>query len=152
MNNFEFRSDVDAKDALSMHLSDNGYSKIEIVSSPSDIIAFKDNKKYYFEVKKTSRTDKYFGAATTTEWKAALENPETYFFVVCIKGNDDWKFNFYTPQEFLKYSTIPPFKVYFSVPLSKEEESKPINRKTAIQATKENLKVLIKFFESLKIK
>ena len=46
MKSFEFRSDTDAKDALSMHLSENGYSKIEVVSSPSDIIAFKDNKKY----------------------------------------------------------------------------------------------------------
>ena len=93
MKNFEFRSDIDAKDALSMHLTDNGYSKIEIVSSPSDIIAYKDNKKYYFEVKKTSRTDKYFGAATTTEWQAALENPETYFFVVCIKDFKNSKFS-----------------------------------------------------------
>ena len=150
MDKYEYRSDVDAKDALSMHLSNNGYNKIEVVSSPSDIIAYKNNKKYYFEVKKTSRTDKYFGAATTTEWKAALDNPDTYFFVVCIKSNIEWEFNFYTPQEFIKYSTIPPFKIYFSVPLTKDEKSKPINRKTAIQATKENLKVLIDFFEKLK--
>ena len=52
-------------------LSDNGYSKIEIVSI-SDIIAYKDNKKYYFEVKKTS--NRYFGAA---KQNVALENPNT---------------------------------------------------------------------------
>ena len=145
-----YKSDVDAKEAFSEYLSNKGFKNIKIVSKPSDIIAYKGKDKYYFEIKKTDRKERYFGGATTTEWKAALENPDRYFFVICVKRNNLWQFTQYTPEEFMKFSTIPPFKVYFSVPLSEKEKGKKINRISAIQATKDNLFKLINFYESLK--
>ena len=70
------KSDVDAKEAYSEYLKSQGYKDIKIISSPSDISATKDGEIFYFEIKKTSRDDVYFGAATLTEWVAALKNKQ----------------------------------------------------------------------------
>ena len=116
------KSDVDAKEAYSEYLKSQGYKIIKIIASPADISATKDGEIFYFEIKKTSREDVYFGAATLTEWVAALRNKQKYLFVVAKSlENNQWEFTEYTPDEFIKYSTIPPFKIFFSVPLSEKE-------------------------------
>ena len=108
------KSDVDAKKAYSEYLISQGYKNIKIISSPSDISAKKNGEVFYFEIKKTSNKEHYFGAATLTEWVGALENKSNYFFVVALSlGNQKWEFSEYTPEEFIKYSTIPPFKIFF---------------------------------------
>ena len=43
------KSDKEAKEAFSIHLARSGYVDVKIVKEPSDIIAYKDGVKYFFE-------------------------------------------------------------------------------------------------------
>lgn len=109
------KSDVKAKAAFVNELLSRGFDDAKIVASPADIVAQKDGQTWYFEIKKTSHKDKYFGAATLTEWLQADMDPDHFRFVVAIEDGDDFTFIEYTPAEFREFSTIPPFKVYFNI-------------------------------------
>ena len=128
------KSDVNAKQAFIHELKSRGY-EARVTGAPADITATKDGQTWYFEIKMTHRTDRYFGAATMTEWKQALADSAHYRFVVAKADETDSIFEFreYTVEEFMKYSTIPPFKVYFNVPVDgtdvpqkKKEETKSV--------------------------
>ena len=145
------KSDVDAKKAYSEYLKSKNFKNIKVISSPSDISAEKNGEVFYFEIKKTSNKEKYFGAATLTEWVGALENKSNYFFVVALSlGNEEWEFTKYTPDEFIKFSTIPPFKIFFSVPMSKKEKSKERRNVSAIKLSEDNIFKLKNFYDNLK--
>ena len=150
----ENRSDDRAKGAfISKYLIGKmGYSidDIGIIQAPADIKVTKGGKTTYYEIKSTIQEEKYFGAATITEWRAALEHPDNYYFVVVIEKEklEDFNFLIFTPDEFLEYSTIPPFKVYFNINLT--DLNKKTNHKTAIGATRENLRKLIEYYDSIK--
>lgn len=114
------RSDVRAKKAFANHLSAMGYENVRLATRPADIIAEKNGQDWYFEIKSTKGI-KYFGAATETEWSQALKTPDRYRFVVVRLIKDAIKFHMFTPDEFMRFSTIPPFKVYFNIDLEKLE-------------------------------
>ena len=117
------KSDVPAKDAfLRLLESRNYYDSIKKTSSPADITAIKGGTKHYFEIKFTRQKETYFGAATLTEWVAAIKNPGCFWFVVALEKDNKWKFIEFTPKEFMTYQTIPTFKTYFNIPLNKMKE------------------------------
>ena len=154
---YKFQSDVDAKNAYVKHLETKGYKSIKIISAPADISAKKNGEVFYFEIKKTLKKDSYWGAASLTEWVAALENKSNYLFVIAKSlKNEEWKFTEYTPDEFLEFSIIPPFKFNFTVPLTEEEMQKFKNRDTnnksrrALVATEENILELKNIYKELK--
>ena len=100
---------------------EKGFKDVKIVKSPSDIIAMKDGVQWYFEVKMTSHRDRYFGAATFTEWEQAFKTPDTYRFVIAIKDAEQFggfELIEMTPEEMMRYSTIPPCKVFFNLDIS----------------------------------
>lgn len=145
------KSDKKAKDAFVEILKIRGYSDVKIVKAPSDIIGVKNGEKYFFEIKKTSAQKEYFGAATLTEWRAAYSTPNNYFFVIAQETIDGFNFVEYTPYEFEKFSTIPPFKIFFNIPLngSSKVETKRKN-KSAVQFTKERIDKLDEIFLTFK--
>ncbi|HSZ85953.1 MAG TPA: hypothetical protein VK787_07970, partial [Puia sp.] len=55
------KSDIKAKNAYKEHLEISGYSNVQIIASPADIKAIKDNKTYFFEIKMTKQSENYFG-------------------------------------------------------------------------------------------
>ena len=131
-------------------LESEGYQNIRVTSAPSDIQATMDNKNFYFEIKFTTKEKKYFGAATLTEWKSAIENQDTYYFVVAILKNDEWIFTKYSFDEFMQFSNIPPFKVFFNIP-DTTIKSLPTNKKTkSVVLTKNRLNKMIDAFDNLK--
>ena len=155
----KFKSDKDAKAAFVQHLEEKGFTDVQIVQAPSDIIAMKEGEQWFFEIKMTTHTDKYFGAATFTEWKQAFKTPETYRFVVAIKDPKSpagFEFIELTPDEMMKYSTIPPCKVYFNldIPTIKGKaiaKKKSSNRESkAIKLTPETFAIVSEAFEKLK--
>src|SRR3989338_2924588 len=147
------KSDKKAKEAFAEELKNRGYVGIKIVREPADIIAHKDGQKYFFEIKKTSVGKEYFGAATLTEWRSAYANPNNYFFVICHEVQESFSFAIYTPEEFERFSTIPPFKIFFNIPVNGSEKSIVKRRnKSAIRLTKNNLDQLDKLFVALKEK
>lgn len=116
------KSDLDAKTAFCKYLEDKGFTT-EIRQAPADIRAVKDGQEWFFEIKKTSQDKDYFGAATSTEWEQAFKDPDHYRFVIARKRSDDsFQFTELTPEQLMEYSTIPPFKVFFNIPLNGEKK------------------------------
>ncbi|MDD3014520.1 MAG: DUF3883 domain-containing protein [Candidatus Gastranaerophilales bacterium] len=115
------KSDVKAKNAFIVYLQQQGYTAAKIISQPADIEAWKEGEKYYFEIKMTRQAKSYFGAATLTEWDAAMKYPGRYFFVIALTDEAERTFSFSVmpPEEFIMYSTIPPFKIFFNIDLNK---------------------------------
>ena len=64
--------------------------------------------------------------------------------------NEYFEFKEFTPDEFIKYSTIPPFKVYFNIDLNNYKKISKRNK--ALLATKGILEEFISFFEASKEK
>lgn len=150
------RSDRAAKEEFVKELEKEGYEKVEIISTPVDIIAEKDGVKWYFEIKKTSKTKKIFGAATLTEWNQAYADSEHFRFVIAV-SKDNIKFNFYpvTIDEFALLSSIPPFKINFNIPdIDKLSQiSKLVQTRTGSRTVKVNenrVKKLNEFYMKLK--
>ena len=145
------KSDVDAKKAFVKELKKENFRDIKITSAPTDISASKDGNKYFFEIKFTNQKDKYFGAATLTEWECAINNLDNFFFVICRLEENKWIFNRFSPKEFIQYSTIPPFKIFFNVDL-KNFDKKTSNETSALKASFNNLEELVNYYKKLKIK
>lgn len=146
------KSDVKAKAEYVEYLKANGYCNPKVIASPADITAEKNGDTWYFEIKKTSQENKYFGAATLTEWIQALKDPDHFRFVIARESNEE-KFDFfeYTPSEFMEITSIPPFKVFFNVDFRKETQTSP-GKSGAIKATKDRINYLSKVFSDLKNK
>tara|TARA_B100001250_G_C19321854_1_gene580806 strand:+ start:67 stop:537 length:471 start_codon:yes stop_codon:yes gene_type:complete len=145
------KSDVDAKAAYSEYLKLGGYTDVKVIASPADISAKKNGQKYFFEIKKTTRKNIYFGASTITEWEGAFNNRGKYFFVIAKSLEDGgWEFTRYKPEDLMKFSTIPPMHLYFNVPLTDEEKLKKRSHKTAIVATEARIQKIINFYKEMK--
>ena len=141
------KSDVNAKNEFIKVLQSRGF-EAAVVSKPADIMATKDGQLWYFEIKMTKRADVYFGAATLTEWKQAVADPEHFRFVVAKTNDEESEFEFleYTPAEFMEFSTIPPFKVYFNIGFDGSQRQS----RTATKLTYDNLKLMTECFDALK--
>ena len=147
MTNNSFKSDVAAKAAYVNELTKRGFNA-HVVKAPADIKAEKDGQIWYFEIKMTKHTDRYFGAATMTEWRQAFKDPEHFRFVIAIDlGEGNWKFIEYKPEELMRFSTIPPFKVYFTANL--KGEVKRTSRSNAVRLTAENFHSLTDTYDHL---
>jgi hypothetical protein len=146
------KSDKKAKEAYVKELVKQKYEKIEIVNFPSDIKAEKDGEVYYFEIKMTKKKVRYFGAATLTEWVQAFQTPNNFKFVIAQTDEKEESFRFieFTPEEFMKHSTIPPFKIYFNINL--DGDSKITLRRSAIQLTEATMKLLSELYNAIKIR
>jgi len=145
------KSDVKAKEAYVKVLAEEGFKDIEIISTPTDISASKNGTKYFFELKFTNQTEKYFGAATLTEWECAINNLENFFFVICRIEKNKWLFDKFSPKEFIGYSTIPPFKIFFDVDLKNFDKKKTKETKS-VKANFDNLNELVKVYDKLRSK
>ena len=144
------RTDVLAKQAFLEKLRSEGYTA-EIKAQPSDIIAEKDGETWYFEIKMTEKTDSCFGAATLTEWEQAFKTPDRYRFVIAIKGeNDTFTFREFTPAEFMQYSTIPPFKVYFNLNLLGDTRRKRRKNNGAVSFSEDRFKNMLELYKKFK--
>lgn len=146
------KSDVAAKRAFCDELLLNrGYQQAKVTASPADITAVKDGVTWYYEIKMTKRKDIYFGAATSTEWEQAFQDPEHYRFVIAITDDEEQEFRFleFTPSEFMNACTIPPFKIYFNVDLVSEQPRISKHRNNTVALTEQSFDVLNKAYKTL---
>ena len=142
------QSDEAAVQAYISELKKNGKGVPIRIKAPADIEVKEGKHTHYYEIKMTSKDKSYFGAATLTEWKQALNTPEFYHFVIAIHKKDDtYEFIKLTPDEFMKYSTIPPFKVNFNINL--KDLKKIPKRRTAIPMNKDNMRDMLELFEKM---
>lgn len=144
------KSDVKAKAEFVKELNGRGF-EAKVVSSPADIMAVKDGQTWYYEIKMTKKADNYFGAATLTEWRQAMADSEHFRFVIAKTNEEESEFEFieYTPEEFMSFSTVPPFKVYFNINLDgNARKARKARKDNAL--TKENLDVMSECFERIR--
>lgn len=121
------------------------FETIERNGAKSDLKAVNENGEvFYYEIKST-RKNPYFGSASFSEWKLALENPESYFFIVAYFNDGCFDFFQFSPKEFLSYSTIPPIKVYFNLDIDNPQKKK--KPRTALPLSVKAFKRLGKAFE-----
>jgi hypothetical protein len=141
------KSDVNAKEAFRDELLRRGFETAVITASPADITATKGGETYYFEIKFTKASDKYFGAATLTEWEAALEFEQRFWFVVAFVRDARWLFHEYTPAEFMQMSYIPPFKIFFNVAVAADKLVRSREGSSAVSLTKQRLAAMSEIFQ-----
>ena len=115
------KSDVEAKSAFLTLLRSRGYENPRVCAKPGDIIANRNSEVHYFELKFTRKTNRYFGAATLTEWMAGISFMERYTFVVAYCLDHEWKCDEYSVDEFMAISSIPPFKIFFRAQVPKAD-------------------------------
>lgn len=144
------KSDVLAKRAYCADLLKRGFSNPRVIGSPSDITAEKDGATWYFEIKCTRKKDKYFGAATLTEWIQAATDPRHFRFVVASENDDQWLFQEYDPETFIGHSYIPPFKIYFNVAMKPEQIIKSGRQSKSVPMTLERLRQMEELYRAFK--
>jgi hypothetical protein len=144
------KSDVDAKSAFIEALLRRGYNKAKVTGSPADITAHRGGEIYYFEIKYTAQNSHYFGAATLTEWKAAPNHEERFWFVVAMKYDGVWVFHEYTPTEFMEFSYIPPFKVFFNVAVGAEKTEQTRRGTKRVQLTRDRIQQMVELFSQFR--
>ena len=119
------KSDKEAVLAYKQYLENKGFKNVRRIKAPADIEAYKDGEDtpYYFEVKMTLKqeNEKYFGAATETEWAQAIRDPDHYRFVLVRDHDNRQNFSFkeFALDDFRKYCSIPPFKIYCNIDLNR---------------------------------
>ncbi len=151
VSKINLKSDVEAKTAFIKELNARGFTA-QVTKSPADITAVKNGQTHYFEIKYTARDKSYFGAATLTEWEAALRHEDHYLFVVATKRNNNWLFHEYTPSEFMEFSTVPPFKIFFQIEVNTERDTRKRGATTSVKLTRERLAQLVKIYKSFRLK
>lgn len=144
------KSDVLAKAAFIEVLLKRGFSSARVTKAPADITATRDDETYYFEVKYTAREAQYFGAATLTEWEAALRFEDRFRFVTAALRNGTWIFHEYTPSEFMEFSYIPPFKVFFNVDVGEAKSTAAKRGTKRVQLTRGRIAQMIALFSDFR--
>jgi hypothetical protein len=141
------KSDVPAKRAFIEHLMlVRGFDEARVTGKPADVTARKDGQTFYFEIKFTAQRDKYFGAATLTEWEAALTHEENYRFVIATMIGSGWDFREYTPLEFMRFSYIPPFKIFFNIPVNDFSSTASKLSSKRVHLTKERMSEMVSVY------
>lgn len=141
------RNDKEAKAAFVAELRSRGYERVAVTRSPADISAYINGDLHLFEVKFTAtERQTYFGAATLTEWEAAVSNEGKFWFVVARKSGGKWNFDEYTPSQFMEFSYIPPFKVFFHVPLVTQKTRSP-DKSSRVRLTKSRIAMMLELFK-----
>lgn len=69
---------------------------------------------------------------------------------VTAQINGEWRFDFYTPDELMAFSSVPPFKMYFSVPLDGRAAKERTVRSKRIHLTKARLARMREHFDELR--
>ncbi len=140
------KSDVAAKQAFVEVLLREGFEDARITGGPADITAFRDGEVHYFEIKYTAQAYQYFGAATLTEWEAALDYESRFWFVIASKQGSSWIFQRYTPEEFMNFCSIPPFKIFFHIGMERtgvREKGRPTKK---VLLTRERIAQLVELY------
>ena len=108
-------------------LKSKGFNNVKLAKKEScDLMAEKDGKIYYIEVKYSSleKGREFFGTVMLTEMYKAISNKYNYLFLIC-RGNDkidNWFFKLFTVKDFLKYCTLTTPIFHYRISLSENKE------------------------------
>jgi hypothetical protein len=144
------KSDVKAKEAFRIQLLARGFETAVITGTPADITATQAGQTHYFEIKFTRQVEKYFGAATLTEWDAALQFEERFTFVIALERDGSWVFHEYSPAEFMQMSYVPPFKIFFNVGVNADKTVRSREGSGSVGLTRRRLELMSELFNKFR--
>jgi hypothetical protein len=79
-----------------------------------------------------------------------LGEPRYFFFVIAIQQGGVWTFTRYTPTEFMGFSNIPPFKIFFNIPDALKQSVPKEGPSKSLRLSQQNLKDMIALYDLLK--
>jgi hypothetical protein len=153
-------SDTNAKLKCMEYLRTVGYvdSRVAKKNENCDIITFKNQQKFFFEVKYSSKEsgEKFFGTVMLTELWYSIQNKDNYRFIVC-RGNainlNEWFFRIFEVDEFMKLCTLttPIFHYHLNFD-SNENIILPNFKSTTIKAEEQLIETMWSEFQNWKTK
>lgn len=90
------------------------------VNKVVDLIVRDDNgKTVYYKIKATTKEDVYYGGIPISAWKYAFENNSSFIIVIAVynQEKDLFEYKYCKPEEILKSSFLPPFRINFNLKL-----------------------------------
>ena len=103
-------SDSLAKTQCKKYLENLGFENLHPARGNScDLIGYKNNKQYYFEIKYSSKSHgDFFGCVMFSELFQAISNKKNYYFIVCRKNKkiNNWFYRLFTTEQFLEFCTL----------------------------------------------
>jgi len=146
------RDDREAKKAFAEYLvRELRYDEARITSRPVDVVGRLGADTFRFEIKYTKDPVRAFGAATITEWEAALDDEAHFRFVLAHRCDGEWAFDLYTPEQFMTFSSIPPMKVYFHMRQPHSSSRRARSGRSATVATRARIRELISTYRDLQM-
>jgi hypothetical protein len=153
-------SDTNAKQKCIQYLETLGFENLEPAKRDDhcDIIGYKNEEKYHFEIKYSSKPDgeRFFGTVMLTELWSAVQHKTHYRFIVCRGSSEniaDWFFKIYEVDEFIQFCTLttPIFHYHLHFDENKQEIS-PKHKETTIKASDNLVNEMWKTFQKWKKK
>lgn len=157
-NSSSSKIEKSAREVFKNRILKDGYTEVEKANhSEADIVVAKNDKKYYFEIKSTTKDvfkEAYFGSASFTEWKKAFEEADNYKFILALFKSNSFEFYEISVQDMMEASTIPPIVVFFSIgPRKKNKRTTFKNTdRSALRLSKDSFAALDKIYMEQKKK
>ena len=76
----------------------------------------------------------------------SIRAEERFTFVVAFLRDDGWAFHEYTADEFMQMSYIPPFKIFFNVPVGGDRVVMSRNGSGAVALSRRRLTMMSELF------
>ncbi|MBU4480736.1 hypothetical protein KKH59_00265 [Patescibacteria group bacterium] len=150
-------SDLPSKKKCKKWLESKGFTDVKPAKNQKcDLIARKNDKTYFIEVKYSSKEKgEFFGTVMLTEMYQAIKNKNNYLFLICrgVSGNiNGWFFNLFTVENFIKYCTLTTPIFHYRISQDENKElSVPKFGKRVILASECLIENMWKDFQKWKI-
>lgn len=151
-------SDKLAKRKCIEWLQKNGFEDVKLAKNSScDLFSNKGGKKYFIEVKYSSKDDgNFFGTVMLTEMFQAISNKNNYLFLVCRGQDEDinsWFFKLFNVDDFLKCCTLTtPIFHYHLYPDQNNNLTIPKFKESTVAASQKLIEEMWKDFKKWKLK
>lgn len=151
-------SDKLAKRMGAEWLRSKGFDNVELAKNSScDLFGNKNNKRYFIEVKYSSKNSgNFFGTVMLTEMFQAVNNADNYLFLICRgqgENINNWFFELFNVDDFLKCCTLTtPIFHYHLHPDQNDNLLIPKFKENTIVASHKLIKEMWKDFKKWKLK
>src|SRR6266571_7754603 len=86
------------------------------------------------------------GSRSSLYYARLSKSEERFTFVVAFLRDDGWAFHEYTRDEFMQMSYIPPFKIFFKVPVGGDRVVMSRNGSGAVALSRRRLTMMSELF------
>ena len=151
-------SDREVKSKFCAYLLQNGFQGVsckncKVGGDGFDVSAECDGERYLFELKSSSKKNgNFFGTVMLTELHKAITS-EHYFFVLARRSSQEWQFDIYTVEQFLKFCTLTTPIFHYRIKENERKLKQPNARRYqegTVRASKEVIEQMWQFFRNIR--